>query len=200
MVNVTNIYINNIPTNITGVIWLNSEIQNIQLDDNSASISLNQLPGGNYSNGVEMVDCNISSTFEVISKDIIDRAKKCESIITSGANDTSSWVFGKLLVFDQAKSQFGIACRSDINYGPTRVTVQIPTFLPEDIKCLKITDQENSLKHFLGGYYHLNNFLSYFDTDYDIDTWDNYDNKLAYDGNLVAYNQSVPMAVTLEPP
>ncbi|KAF0482366.1 hypothetical protein F8M41_023432 [Gigaspora margarita] len=58
------------------------------------------------------------------------------------------------------------------------------------------------------GYYHVNNFLSYFDTDFDIDTWDNYDyNKLAYDGNLVAYNQSVPvnitkdpMAVTLEPP
>ncbi|CAG8830649.1 32797_t:CDS:2, partial [Gigaspora margarita] len=124
------IYINNIPTNITGVIWLNSEIQNIQLDDDSASIIVNQLPGGNYSNGVSMVECNISSTFDIsfeianqkwrsiISKDIIDGTNKCESIITSGANVTSSWVFRKLLVFDHAKSQFGIACRSDINYGP----------------------------------------------------------------------------------
>ncbi|CAG8660360.1 36893_t:CDS:2 [Gigaspora margarita] len=87
-------------SNIAYQSLLNSEIQNIQLDDDSASIIVNQLPGGNYSNGVAIVDCNISSTFNisyeianqmwrlpssVISKGIIEGTNKCESIITSDA-------------------------------------------------------------------------------------------------------------------
>ncbi|CAG8742057.1 20036_t:CDS:2, partial [Gigaspora margarita] len=56
MFNVTNIYINNMAINISGLTWFNNEIQNIQLDDNSANILANLLPGGIYSNGVVIVD------------------------------------------------------------------------------------------------------------------------------------------------
>ncbi|RIB20906.1 aspartic peptidase domain-containing protein [Gigaspora rosea] len=138
-VNVTNIYINNKPINLSGLIWFDSGIQNIQLDDNSASIIINNLPGGNYSNGIGTTNCNISTTFDlsfeiankkwrlpssVISKNGINGTNKCGSIITSGAKDIGSWIFGSAfltnyyIVFDQAKSQFGIATRNDINYGP----------------------------------------------------------------------------------
>ncbi|CAG8825113.1 13074_t:CDS:2, partial [Gigaspora rosea] len=136
MFNLTNIYINNVPIDISGLIWFNSEIQDIQFDDNSASMIVKSLPGGNYSNGVAMVDCNIPSTFDIsfeianqkwrlpsskIIKGSINSTDKCESIITGGANN-SSWVFGSgfitnfYMVFDQAKSLFGIALRSDIDY------------------------------------------------------------------------------------
>ncbi|CAG8571849.1 29087_t:CDS:2 [Gigaspora margarita] len=138
-VNVTNIYINNKPINLSGLIWFDSGIQNIQLDDNSANIIINNLPGGNYSNGIGTINCNISTTFDlsfeitnkkwrlpssVISKDGIKGTNQCGSIITSGAKDIGSWIFGSAfltnyyIVFDQAKSQFGIATRNDINYGP----------------------------------------------------------------------------------
>ncbi|CAG8854365.1 25384_t:CDS:1, partial [Gigaspora margarita] len=81
------------------------EIQDIQFDDNSAGIIVNNLPGGNYSNGVAMVDCNIPPTFDIsfeianhkwrvpsgaIIKDVINGTDKCESIITGGAID-SPW-------------------------------------------------------------------------------------------------------------
>ncbi|CAG8462729.1 4604_t:CDS:2 [Dentiscutata heterogama] len=193
-INVTNVYINNNPINLPGLVWFDSGIQNIQLDDNSAKIIINNLPGGNYSNGIATVDCNISNTFglffeianqkwrlpsSVISKNSISGTNKCESIITGGAND-GSWIFGSAfitnfyMVFDQKNSQFGIASRSDINYGPTpisqaKILVQVPDlhYVNFGVVCLKITDQEGKTQAFTlenidpNGYYHLgDNYLA----------------------------------------
>ncbi|CAG8566520.1 9302_t:CDS:2, partial [Dentiscutata heterogama] len=186
-VNVTNIYINNNQINLNGLIWFDSGIQYIQLDDNSASEIVNQLPGGNYSNGIATVDCNISDTFDlsfeiankkwrlpssVISKDKVSGTNKCESIITGGAND-GSWIFGSAfianfyMVFDQTNSQFGIASRSDINYGPAPsappgsvgIMIQVPG---NDAKCLQIKSSKMGPKAFSlsnntdpDGFYHV---------------------------------------------
>ncbi|KAF0470013.1 hypothetical protein F8M41_025448 [Gigaspora margarita] len=50
------------------------------------------------------------------------------------------------MVFDQSQSRFGIASRSDIDYGPlpqARIVIELPWFLtlPYLATCLKITDQ-----------------------------------------------------------
>ncbi|RIB14750.1 aspartic peptidase domain-containing protein [Gigaspora rosea] len=58
-----------------------------------------------------------------ISKNSVNDPNQCESAITGGAND-GIWIFGRTfitnfyMVFDQTNLQFGIALRSDINYGP----------------------------------------------------------------------------------
>ncbi|CAG8734351.1 8642_t:CDS:2 [Gigaspora rosea] len=168
MFNVTNIYMNDVPINISGLFWLNSEIQTIQLDDDSAGIVVNRIPGGNYSSGGAIIDCNFTLSFDIsfeianqkwrlplntMIKDVINGTSQCESIITGGAN-SGFWIFGSAfiksfyMVFDQSQSRFGIASRSDIDYGPlpaSRIAVHLPWFLAIQYQynatCLKITDQ-----------------------------------------------------------
>ncbi|CAG8697005.1 27715_t:CDS:2, partial [Dentiscutata erythropus] len=148
--------------------------QQLTLDDNSAREIVNQLPGGSFFNGIAIVDCNISDTFDLsfevanqkwrlpssaISKDKVSGTNKCESIITGGANN-GSWIFG---IFDQTNSQFGIASRSDINYGiaPSTPTPSAPaTSAPpgsvgimiqvpgNDAKCLQIKSTKMGSKAF----------------------------------------------------
>ncbi|CAG8666121.1 14266_t:CDS:2, partial [Gigaspora margarita] len=122
---------------------LGYEIQDIQFDDNSARIIVNNLPGGNYSNGVAMVDCNIPPTFDIffeianhkwrlpssaIIKGVINGTDKCESIITGGAIN-SPWVFGSAFITTQVA-----------------IWIQLPTLIPSDIKCLIITDSDGNVQ------------------------------------------------------
>ncbi|CAG8854770.1 13739_t:CDS:2, partial [Gigaspora margarita] len=135
-------------------------------------------------------DCNISSSFDIsfeianqklrLPSSIISTGKdingtnKCESIITGSTNSTNSWIFGSAfimnfyMVFDQTKSQFGIASRSDIDYGPTpvEIMIQVPIYLVET-KCLKIIDQNRISQAFSvdsidqNGYYNVGgNYLA----------------------------------------
>ncbi|CAG8755093.1 17848_t:CDS:2, partial [Gigaspora rosea] len=143
MVNVTNIYINNKPINLSGPIWFNNEIQSIQLDDNSANIIANLLPGGSYSNGTAIVDCDISPIFDlsfeianrkwrlpssVIPNDAIDGTNKCESIITGSANN-GSWIFGSAFI-------------------TVEIGFQFPLGITSDHICLTIIDQEGTSQAF----------------------------------------------------
>ncbi|RIB25448.1 aspartic peptidase domain-containing protein [Gigaspora rosea] len=116
MINVTNIYINNKPINISGIFRFDNEIQNIKLDNNSINIIANQSKGGNIS-------FEIANTKWILPKMLLIGRNGTESIITGGAEDIDSWIFGNAfiqsfyIVLDQSKSQFGIANRSDIDYG-----------------------------------------------------------------------------------
>ncbi|CAG8636484.1 34743_t:CDS:2 [Gigaspora margarita] len=175
-VNVTNVYINKNPINSSGLILFDSGLQSIHLDDNSANTIINNyLPGGNFSNGIATVDCNISDTFglffeianqklrlpsNVISKNKVNGTNKCESVITGGANN--------------GNSQIGIAPRSDINYGPppsnqVKIAIQAPdvNYATAGVNCLNITDQKGNVHAFSpdnvdsDGYYYLSdNYLA----------------------------------------
>ncbi|CAG8621348.1 15695_t:CDS:2 [Gigaspora rosea] len=159
-VNVTNIYINNSPINLNGLIWFDTGLQNIHFDDNSANMLIKNLPGGKYSNGTSIVDCNISDTFDLsfeiagqkwripssaISKNSVNNTNQCESTITGSAYDGNFY-----MVFDQTNSQIGIAFRSDITYGPPPgppvLIIQLPEhFYSGDNRstgCLKIVNNE----------------------------------------------------------
>ncbi|CAG8662800.1 17648_t:CDS:2 [Dentiscutata erythropus] len=173
MVNVTNIYINNKPINLSGSIWFSNKFQSIRLDDNSANIIANGLPGGSYSNGAAIVDCDVSPVFDlsfeianrkwrlpsnVIPKDAIDGTNKCESIITGSANN-------------------GIAPRNNIDYGPVEIGVQFPIGITSDHICLTITDQEGTSQAFSldsnldsDGFYYLgHDYHAYEGSEYNID-------------------------------
>ncbi|CAG8650296.1 20155_t:CDS:2 [Gigaspora margarita] len=142
MFNLVNVYINYVQIGINGLISFNSEIQDIQLDDTSALKISFVLPGGNYSNGVVMVDCNIPAILHLsfgiadqkwripsnaIIKGSINGTDKCESIFTGGAN--GSWVFGSAFIKTQAE-----------------IWIQLPTLIPNDIKCLLITDSDGNVQ------------------------------------------------------
>ncbi|CAG8817236.1 38705_t:CDS:2, partial [Gigaspora margarita] len=168
---VTNIYVGGFPLNIAGTVSLNSEISNIQFDDDTANLILSFLPGGKFSNGTGTINCPIP-TFVDLSFEFNDQANQkwklppyaiadnsvgtniCNTTITGGAIGT--WVFGSAfitnfyMVFDQAKSQFGIAKRTDINYGnilTPNIAVQLPVIMGAKVQCLiiyRIIDGQDS--------------------------------------------------------
>ncbi|CAG8632433.1 4381_t:CDS:2 [Gigaspora margarita] len=138
---VSNIHINGIPMNHSGNASFNIDIPSVQLDDAIANLITKLLPGGNYSNGSITSNCSISPTFDLSFEFENQTYQKwrlplqsilkntdgdiCSIAINGNAISSDAWVFGSAfienfyMVFDQEKSQFGIALRSDIDYDHT---------------------------------------------------------------------------------
>ncbi|CAG8444918.1 3102_t:CDS:2, partial [Gigaspora rosea] len=94
------------------------EIQIIPIDYNNINIVVNRIPGGNYSSGGAW-----RLPLNTMIKNVINGTNQCESIIIKNANNEF------YMVFDQAQSQFGIASRSDIGYGPLPIFVLVNLYL-----------------------------------------------------------------------
>ncbi|CAG8787501.1 20293_t:CDS:2, partial [Gigaspora rosea] len=220
-ISVTNIYVGGFPLDIAGTASLNSEFPNIQFNDDTVSLILSLLPGGNYSNGIGTVNCPISTSFD-LSFEFKDQDNQkwrlpsyviadnsigtniCKSTITGGAVDTNSWVFGSAfitnfyIVFDQAKSQLGIATRKDINYGDimrSNINVQLPVLSGVKVQCLKIYevigDKINYFKVYSvdknpGDFYYLGD--DYFATEYYGYAFQFYSDRISDDGTYCQGN------------
>ncbi|CAG8594064.1 17551_t:CDS:2 [Gigaspora margarita] len=130
-ISVTNIYVGGFPLNIAGTVSLNSEIPNIQFNDDTVNLILSLLPGGNYSKGTGMVNCPISTSFDLsfefkdqdiqkwrlpsyaIADNSVD-TNICNSTITGGAIDTNSWVFGSAFITSaEENNKFPVTVSSD---------------------------------------------------------------------------------------